>query len=105
MPLKAKAEMNVIAFKNRARTFWEQWQWELEKRREAIRDLQLTQLKAKCPHKCSCNSYLQEVDPSTLNDPNINGKQEEHCVGHGSFSVVKSFTCCSERISSKVSET
>lgn len=67
--------MNVIAFKNRARTFWEQ---ELEKRRDAIRDLQLTQLKTKRPHKCSCNSYLQEVDPSFIN-----------YVGRGSFGVVK----------------
>ena len=87
--LKVKAELNVIAFKNRARTFWERWRWEVEKRREAIRDLQLTQLKTKLPHKCSCNSFMQEVDPSMLNDPIISGKQEEHYVGRGSFGVVK----------------
>ena len=85
---KAKAELNVIAFKNRARTFWERWRWELEKRREAIRDLQFTQLKAKRPHKCETCSYM-EIVPSMLNDPMLNGKQEEKYVGRGSFGVVK----------------
>ena len=84
---KAKAEMNVIALKNRAWTFWERWRWELEKRREAIRDLQLTQLRVQRPQKCGSCSYI-EIDPSMLNDPN-NGNQEEMYVGRGSFGVVK----------------
>lgn len=54
-----------------------------------MRDLRLTQLKATLPQKCSCHSYIQEIDPSMLNDPMIDGKQEEQYVGHGSFGVVK----------------
>lgn len=34
--LRQKAERSVIAQRNRARTFWEHWRWEFEKRHEAI---------------------------------------------------------------------
>ena len=33
---RKNAELKVIAFKNRARTFWERWRWELQKRKEAM---------------------------------------------------------------------
>ena len=37
--LRQKAELSVIAQRNRARTYWECWIWELEKWREAMNTL------------------------------------------------------------------
>ena len=85
---KSTAELNLIAFKNCARTYWERLKWELEKRREAVRDMRLIQLKVQHPQKCSCHSYM-EINPSMLSDPIISGKKEEMYVGRGSFGVVK----------------
>ena len=34
--VRKNAELNVIEQRNKARTFWERWRWELEKRWEAM---------------------------------------------------------------------
>ena len=54
----------------------------------AIRDLKSIRLIEKRPHKCESCSYM-EIEPSKLNDPMINNKQEVKYVGRGSFGVVK----------------
>ena len=54
----------------------------------AIRDLKSIRLIEKGPHKFGSCSYM-EIEPSMLNDPIINSKQEVKYVGRGSFGVVE----------------
>ena len=56
-------------------------------RHQAIKDLRLTQLKAKAKKQCSFEA-LMEIDSSMLSDP-INGRSEDMYPGRGSFGVVK----------------
>ena len=84
--LRKKAESNVVAFKNRAWTFWECWRWELEKRREAMTSLLQTRKLAASGHVVR-QSTLQEIDPEMLKDPVVGEKEDKH-VGRGSFGIV-----------------
>ena len=82
--LKEKAELSVIAFKNRARTFWERCRWELEKRREPMVNFQ-----SKVQTNATSKITVQEIEPSMLCDPVVNGKKEARYVGRGCFGVVR----------------
>ena len=70
-----------------ARTYWDRWQWELQKRRKEI-------------HKqftgCSSSSFtssplakIHEIEPTYLCNPKVDGKVVEVYIGRGSFSVVR----------------
>ena len=85
--LRQKAGLNVIAQRNRARTFWERWRWELEKRREAM--ISLCQQRVRTSPTVGKSVHVQEIDPSMLHDPVIDGKSEVHYVGRGSFGIVR----------------
>ena len=90
--LRNTAELNVIAFKNRATTFWERWRWELEKRREAMISLLRTRTPATSSRSAVVGQskfHLQEIDPTMLQNPVICGEEKEHFVGRGSFGIVK----------------
>ena len=78
------AELSVISFKNRARTFWERWRWELQKRKEAM----VSEIQARSRgglQSTPCRQSLQELDPSMLL---VIGQQECY-AGRGSFGIVK----------------
>ena len=85
--LRQKVELNVIAQRNRARTFWERWRWELEKRQEAM--INLCQQQLRTSPTVGKSMHIQEIDPSMLHDPVIDGKAEVHYVGRGSFGIVR----------------
>lgn len=87
----------VCLYKNMARSYWERWQWELQKRRETLREQQVI---ARCiPKPCSTqvqaqhtpsSSSLHEIFPDLLQDPpKPDGSTEEEYIGRGSFAVVR----------------
>lgn len=83
---RERAELSVIAYKKRARTFWEWWRWELQKRREAmINELQTRSCTGGSRNTKEQSSQLQEIDPAMLRDVD----DKECFVGRGSFGVVK----------------
>ena len=82
---QAKSEHKIEVLKCMARTYWERWHWELEKRKEALRECRRSQnVSLQLP-----SSTLHEIDPAMLTEPIVEGQQKEHYVGRGSFSVVK----------------
>ena len=77
--------IKIRVLKCMARTYWERCYWELEKRKETLRE-----------YKRDRNGSLQvpgstlyEIDPSMLHEPIVEGKEKEHFIGRGSFSIVK----------------
>lgn len=64
-----KAELSVIAQRNRARTFWERWRWELEKRREAM--INLCQQRVRKSPAVGGVVSIQEIDLSMLYNYNL----------------------------------
>ncbi len=64
-----------------ARTFWDRWQWELQKRKEAIQEVPSP--------LCSSKPKVHIIDPASLHDPTIDSKPTEVYIGRGSFSVVR----------------
>lgn len=80
-----ESEHKIRVLKCMARTYWERWHWELEKRKEELSEYRRG-------HNGSLqvpSSSLHEIDPTMLHDPILEGKEKEHFVGRGSFSVVK----------------
>ena len=65
--------------------YWERWHWELEKRKEALREYKRSQNGS----LQSPSSTLHEIDPAMLTEPILEAQQKEHYVGRGSFTVVK----------------
>ena len=84
--LRQKAELSVIAQRNRARTFWERWRWELEKRLEAM--ITLCRQRVRTSPTVDKAVTIQQIDPSMLRDPVIDGKEQVRYVGRGSFGIV-----------------
>ena len=95
------AELNVISFKNRARTFWERWRWELQKRKEVMVSELQARSRSGLIQYTSCQT-MQEIDPCMLSDID----QQERYAGRGSFGIVKVqifrgiYTSCSKNVSS-----
>lgn len=87
----------VLLYKHMARTFWDRWQWELQKRKEAVQEQLL--LRRGSAYNCKSATYqvqssksshhLREIDPSHLANPTQGGKSVEKYLGRGSFSVVR----------------
>ena len=85
----------VLLYKHMARTFWDRWQWELQKRKEAVQEQLL--LRRGSAYKSAAyqvqasksSHHLREIDPSRLANPIQGGKSVEKYLGRGSFSVVR----------------
>ena len=86
--LRNKAELNVIACRNRATTLWECWRWELEKRREAMIS-ELCLRRSGGMSGLSTTFRFQEVNPTMLLNPIVCDEEKEHYVGRGSFGIVR----------------
>lgn len=82
---QTKSEHKIRVLKCMARTYWERWHWELEKRKESLREYKRSQSGS----LQVLSSKLHEIDPSMLHEPILEGKEKEHFVGRGSFSIVK----------------
>lgn len=79
-------------YKCMARSFWDRWQWELMKRREAMQE-QL-KLRTYCKYKSFCPKvsptiHVHQIDLDQLLDPVKDEKPQEVYLGRGSFSVVR----------------
>ena len=93
----SKKLRQVCLYKNMARSYWERWQWELQKRKETLREQQLITRcipktrSAQVQHVPSFASLgLHEICPDLLQDPpKLDGSTNEEYVGRGSFSVVR----------------
>lgn len=60
-----KSEHKIRVLKCMARTYWERWHWELEKRKESLREYKRSQNGSlQVP-----SSTLHETDPSMLHEP------------------------------------
>lgn len=77
-------ELRVRVYKNMSRTYWERWRWELQKRKEAMKEKLVSQQRFKLT-QCACPK-LQQVDPSMLVD--VLGSDSQF-IGRGSFGIVK----------------
>ena len=71
-------------YKNMARTYWDRWQWELHKRKEAMTE-QLRRSKS----RSQIVPTVHEIDTNDLKDPIVDGVSKEVFIGRGSFSVVR----------------
>ena len=68
-------------------TYWERWHWELQKRKEAVRENLLAH-KHYHSHNVPDNT-LHEINPAMLVDPLVNGKRKECFIGRELFAIVK----------------
>ena len=84
--MKHKADVDgkkLVRVTAMARSYWERWRWELQKRREALLDsTRMGQLNVK-----QAVPNVHEIDETFLSDPIVN--QDPHYLGRGSFGVVK----------------
>ena len=73
-----------------ARSYWDRWQWELQKRKEAHQDqVKLARSVQQLPSQSDLTSGQHEINPGNLSDPIQDGKPCEIYLGRGSFSVVR----------------
>lgn len=79
--LRECAQKESAKYKSMARTFWERWRWELQKRSDSVSytSSQGTRTQA----------IMHNINPDLLNDPMIDGKEKQIFVGRGSFGVVR----------------
>ena len=70
---------DVVLYKQMARHYWDRWQWELQRSKQAFR-ANTDQVRT---------VGLHEIDPAFLMNPVKNGQPTEVYLGQGSFSIVK----------------
>ena len=78
-------EKRLTTLRCMARTFWERWRWEAERRKEAL----LLSRQYYNVVSCSEVKQLNEIDPALLVHPTIDGVQKECYLGRGSFGIVR----------------
>ena len=69
---------DATLYKKMARHYWDRWQWELQKRKEAL-------IHGSIP--CYQRGYIHQIDPALLTNPSEDGT--EVYLGEGSFSIVQ----------------
>lgn len=85
---RLKAEAGL--YKNMARTYWDRWQWELQKRRECLYEQYRPQQKGSgATSQTRIIPVVHEINPTDLKDPVVDGAPTEIYVGCGSFSVIR----------------
>ena len=84
-----RKDMEVIRYKSMARSYWDRWQWELQKRKEAHRDQVKLARGVQLPSQSGFASSQHEINPEHLSNPTQDGKPCEIYLGRGSFSVVR----------------
>ena len=84
---RVDAEKKVVLYRNMSRSYWERWNWELQKRKESL----ALNSKIKGPSQSSqqSSSGFHEIDPTMLKDPTFVKADEDLWIGRGSFGVVK----------------
>ena len=80
-------EKRLTTLKCMARTFWERWRWETERRKEAL--LMSRPHVQRIVSKHSEAKALSEIDPALLIHPTLHGEQKECYLGRGSFGIVR----------------
>lgn len=85
--LREKNQNRMQLYKNMARTYWERWRWEAQKRKEAMIQTHLTQCSTSTSKHPTATEkmVLQQIDPSML----TNVYDADNFVGRGSFGRVK----------------
>lgn len=93
---KRKADIAVAAqttrYKCMARSYWDRWQWELVKRKEAMTEqlkLRVYMKNRNFGAKTTPIIHVHQIDLTHLTDPLKDGKPQEIYLGRGSFSVVR----------------
>lgn len=71
-----------------SRTYWERWQWELQKRKEAIIECKTTR-RLYHVKKPTSGCTLPQIDPSMLVEVELPSKSDSSYVGRGSFGIVR----------------
>ena len=86
----SKRQKEALRYKNMARSYWERWQWELHKRKEAIKEqLRIVKQIPSTLPKAQATALLHEVCPDLLHDPvKSDGSTTKEYIGRGSFAVV-----------------
>ena len=80
-------KQKVVLYKKMSKCYWERWHWELQKRKEALEQLQK---KARNSISSQVNEmWLHEISPSLLTDPVRTTDSSKLYIGRGSFGIVK----------------
>lgn len=89
---RSKAESETKMFKGMARTYFDRYCWEVQRRKEAMKREKLAGLNTRIQHQCCSKPkdyVFHEISPENLEDPVIDDHQESIYLGRGSFGIVK----------------
>lgn len=89
-----KSDCKVKVYRSMSRTYWERFRWELQKRKEAMRETMLAQRRYNSTPSARLLPTIQQIDPSMLNDVELTAvsgaaSPNSAYVGRGSFGIVK----------------
>ena len=76
-----KQKTSTLLYKSMARTYWDWWQWELQKRKEAIQELRKGGQQRQPEPRVSLLPAVHEIDPSHVTDLVIEGNSK--CIWAG----------------------
>ena len=85
--LRKQAESLLCKYKNISRTYWERWQWELHKRKEALSE-EIFSKSRYLQRNQNSNVLLTEINPEILYNPVIDGTIKEVYLARGCFGIV-----------------
>ena len=63
--LREQAEQKVVHYKSMSRCYWERWNWELQKRKEAAA---LRSSKEASSSECTSAAGLHQIEPGMLKE-------------------------------------
>ena len=87
--MRKTCEIKAMWYKNMSRSYWERWNWELQKRKESMVSEMMAYRALRGTHSNSAVSTFHEIDPRNLQDPEGMEDKMDLWIGRGSFGIVK----------------
>ena len=89
--LRKKIETDAAKYQGMARTYYDRYCWEVQKRKETLKDYRLESMKRQVTGKGKEKLVFihNEIDKSNLVDPIAHGEHQPVYLGRGSFGIVK----------------
>ena len=81
-------QQEVSRCRSMARSYWDRWQWELQKRKEIHQENIRISRRSLIPSDAVSCLQTHEIIPGNLSNPNINGEATKTYIEQGSFSLV-----------------
>lgn len=84
--LQLDSDKKVTLYRNMSRSYWERWQWELQRKEILARERAISRgCQGKDAHRAP---IIHEIDPELLHNPTDCDKTQTY-IGRGSFGVVR----------------